>query len=153
MDTAQRQVSSGLRVSSASDDPGALNTILQLQADISANQQVQANFDQMTSELNIADTGLESATQMMDSAVTVATQAGGPAATAQQRTTMADQVSSLLQQIVGISQSTANGRYIFSGDQDSKAQYVLDATQPNGVRQVTTAPSTRVIRDINGTSI
>ena len=153
MDTAQRQVSSGLRVSSASDDPGALNEILQVQADISANQQVQKNFDQITSELNIADTGLQSAIQMMDSAVTVATQAGGPAATAQQRTTMADQVSSLLQQIVGISQSTANGRYIFSGDQDSKAQYVLDATQPNGVRQVTTAPSTRVIRDINGTSI
>jgi flagellar hook-associated protein 3 FlgL len=153
MDTAQRQVSSGLRVSSASDDPGALHTILQLQADISANHQVQANFDQMTSELNTADAGLQAAIQMIDGAVALATQASGPAATAQSRATMADEVSSLQQQLVGISQSIVNGRYIFSGDQDSKAQYVLDATQPNGVRQVTTATSTRVIRDTNGTSI
>ena len=153
MDTAQRQVSSGLRVSSASDDPGALNAILQLQADISANHQVQANFDQTTSELNSADTGLQSAIQTIDSAVALGTQAGGPAATAQSRAAMADEVTSLQQQMVGISQFTVNGRYIFSGDQDSKAQYVLDATQPDGVRQVTTAASTRVIRDINGTSI
>lgn len=153
MDTAQRQVSSGLRVSSPSDDPGALNTILQLQADISANHQVQANFDQMTSELDSADTGLQAAIQMIDGAVSLATQANGPAATAQSRATMADQVSSLQQQILGISQSVVNGRYIFSGDQDSQPQYVLDATQPNGVRQVTTATSTRVIRDTNGTSI
>jgi len=153
MDTAQRQVSSGLRVSSASDDPGALNAILQLQADISANHQVQANFDQTTSELNSADTGLQSAIQTIDSAVALGTQAGGPAATAQSRAAMADEVTSLQQQMVGISQFTVNGRYIFSGDQDSGAQYVLDATQPDGVRQVTTAASTRFIRDINGTSI
>ena len=153
MDTAQRQVSSGLRVSSASDAPAALNAILQLQADISANHQVQANFDQTTSELNSADTGLQSAIQTIDSAVALGTQAGGPAATAQSRAAMADEVTSLQQQMVGISQFTVNGRYIFSGDQDSKAQYVLDATQPDGVRQVTTAASTRVIRDINGTSI
>jgi flagellar hook-associated protein 3 FlgL len=153
MDTAQRQVSSGLRVSSASDDPGALNTILQLQADISANRQVQANFDQMTSELNSADTGLQAAIQMMDRAVALATQAIGPAATAQSRATMADEVGSLQQQMVGISQSIVNGRYIFSGDQDSKPSYVLDATQPNGVRQVASAASTRVIHDVNGTSI
>ena len=153
MDVAQRQVSSGLRVQIPSDDPAALNEILQLQADMAANRQVQANFDQMTTEIGSADSGLQSAIQLMDRAVALATQAGGPAATAQQRTAMAEEVSGLQQQIVGISQSTVNGRYIFSGDQDSKAAYVLDATQPNGVRQVVAAASTRVIRDINGTSI
>ena len=153
MDVAQRQVSSGLRVQNASDDPGALNTILQLQADISGNQQIQANLDQTTSELSSADTDLQSAIQLMDRAVTLATQASGPAATADENTAIADEISSIQQQIVGISQSTVNGRYIFSGDQDSKPSYVLDATQPDGVRQVSAAASTLVIRDINGTSI
>ena len=153
MDTAQRQVSSGLRVQNVSDDPGALNQILQLQADIASNQQVQTNFDQTTSELSTADGALQSAIQMVDSAVTLATQASGPSATAQSRTTIADQVSSLQQQMVGISQTTVNGRYIFSGDQDSTPSYVLDPTQPDGVRQVAAAASTLVIRDINGTSI
>ena len=153
MDVAQRQVSSGLRVASPSDDPGALRTILQLQADIAANRQVQANFDQMTSELSSADTGLQSAIQLMDRAVALATQASGTTKTAQERSALATEVSALQQQMVGISQSTVNGRYIFSGDQDSKPSYVLDATQPNGVRQVAAAASTRVIHDINGTSI
>ncbi len=153
MDVAQRQVSSGLRVQRASDDPAAVNEILQLQADIAANRQTQANFDQITTEIGSADGGLQSVIQLMDRAVALATQAGGPAATAQQRTAMAEEVSGLQQQIVGISQFTVNGRYIFSGDQDSKPAYVLDAAQPNGVRQMAAAASTRVIRDINGTSI
>jgi flagellar hook-associated protein 3 FlgL len=153
MDTAQRQVSSGLRVANASDDPGALNTILQLQSDIASNRQVQANLDQTTSELSSADTGLQSAIQMMDRAVALATQATGTTKTAQERSAIADEISALQQQMVAISQSTVNGRYIFSGDQDSKPQYVLDATQPNGVRQVASAASTRVIQDVNGTSI
>src|SRR5450631_537226 len=88
MDTAQRQVSSGQRVTRASDDPGALNTILQLQADISANRQVQGNFDQLTSELTSADGGLQSAIQLVDRAVSLASQAGSPAATAEQRASM-----------------------------------------------------------------
>jgi len=153
LDAAQRQVSSGLRVENASDDPAALNSILQLQADISSNRQVQSNFDQVTSELDTADTGLQSAIQLMDRAVALATEAGGPAATADQRTAIANEVSGIQQQLVGISQSTVNGRYIFSGDRDSTPSYVLDATQPDGVRQVAEAASTRVIRDINGTSI
>jgi flagellar hook-associated protein 3 FlgL len=153
MDTAQRQVSSGLRVASASDDPGALTTILQLQADIAANHQVQTNLDQTTSELNSADTGLQSAIQMMDRAVALATQATDTTKTSQERSAIAAEVSAIQQQMVGISQSTVNGRYIFSGDQDSKPSYVLDATQPDGVRQVSTAASTRVIQDVNGTSI
>jgi len=153
MDVAQRQVSSGLRVSSPSDDPGALNTILQLQADIATNHQVQTNLDQTTSELSTADAGLQSAIQLMDRAVALATQASGTTKTAQERSALATEVSALQQQMVGISQSTVNGRYIFSGDQDSKPSYVLDATQPNGVRQVASAASTRVIHDVNGTSI
>jgi flagellar hook-associated protein 3 FlgL len=153
MDVAQRQVSSGLRVERASDDPGAMNAILQLQADISANRRTQANFDQVTSELDSADTGLQSAIRLLDRAAALAAQASGPAATAQQRKAIADEVGFLQQQLVGISQSTVNGRYIFSGDQDSKPAYVLDAGQPYGVRQVSAAGSTRVIRDINGTPI
>jgi flagellar hook-associated protein 3 FlgL len=153
MDVAQRQVSSGLRVGSASDDPGAVGTILQLQADISANRQTQGNFDQATSELNSADSGLQSAIQMMDRAVSLATQATGATKTAQERSAIAAEVGSLQELMVGIARSTVNGRYIFSGDQDTQPSYVVDAAQPNGVRQLTAVTSTRVIQDINGTSI
>jgi flagellar hook-associated protein 3 FlgL len=153
MDTAQREVSSGLRVSRASDDPSALNTILQLQADIASNQQIQSNFSQTTSDLDSADASLQAALKLVDHAVSLATQVANTNVTAAERAGMAGEISSLQQQMLGISQTEVNGRYIFSGDADTAPSYVLDATQPNGVRQVSTAGSTHVIQDINGITI
>jgi flagellin-like hook-associated protein FlgL len=54
---------------------------------------------------------------------------------------------------VGISQTTFGGRYIFSGDQDTTPAYQLDSSQPDGVKQLITAPATRVIVDATGTAI
>ena len=45
-----------------------------------------------------------------------------------------------------------NGRYIFSGDQDSQASYAFDSTQPEGVQQLLTGSSTRMIQSVDGTS-
>jgi len=62
-------------------------------------------------------------------------------------------VAGLQQTLVGISRTTYDGRYIFSVDRDTGPMYQLDATQPNGVRQLFSVPSTRVIVDATGTAI
>jgi len=147
------EVTSGLRVQQPSDDPGAVPSILQTQADISANQQIQTNLGSVANELQTADAGLQSAVQAVESAITLATQGANSTSSAADRANLAQQVAVLQQTLVGISQTTYNGRYIFSGDQDTGPAYQLDPTQPDGVKQLISAPSTRVIVDATGTAI
>jgi len=153
MQKAQEQVSSGLRLQQASDDPSAVASIFELQSRIAQNQQTQSNLGSVQTELNSADSSLQSAITNVQNALSLATQGATSSATAAERTNLASQVGSILQNLVGISQTQVNGQYIFSGDQPSQPMYQLDPTQPNGVRELLTATATRVITDVNGTSI
>ena len=153
MDRAQSEVSSGLRVQKPSDAPASVGAILQVQAEIGLNQQVQSNLGSVKSELGAADSALQSAVSAVESAVSLAAQGATLTATADQRSNIASQVAALQQTLVSISQTQVNGRYIFSGDQDSGPAYQLDPTQANGVQQLINAPATRVIMDATGTAI
>ena len=153
MQQAQSEVSSGLRVQQASDDPTEIAEILQLHGDISQNQQIQSNLNSVSSELSTADSALQTAVQPVESATSLGTQGATSTATADQRTILAQQVAGILQTLVGIANTSTDGRYIFSGDQDTQPAYQLDSTQPEGVKQLVSAPATRVIVDASGTSI
>jgi flagellar hook-associated protein 3 FlgL len=147
------EVSSGFRVQEPSDDPAAVASILQTQAELGLNQQIQYNLGNVASELQTADSALQSAIQAVETALTLASQGANATSSAADRANLAQQVAGLQQTLVGISQTTFNGRYIFSGDQDSAPMYQLDPTQPDGVKQLFSAPSTRVIVDATGTAI
>lgn len=150
---ASAEVSSGKSVTEPSDNPAAISDILQTDASLAANQQVQSNLNLTAGQLQTADSALQSAIQAIESAGTLASQAASSTSTAAQRASIAQQVAGLQQTLVGISQTTYNGKYIFSGDQDGGPQYVLDSTQPNGVRQVSSSSSTITISDANGAAI
>ena len=150
---AESEVSSGYKVQQPSDDPAAIASILQVQADIGMNQQVQANLGGVTNELDTADSALQSAVQAVQSAVTLAAQGATATSTASDRANIAEQVAGLQQTLVGLSNTTFDGRYIFSGDQNTSPAYQLDSSQPDGVKQLVTASSTRVIVDATGTAI
>jgi flagellar hook-associated protein 3 FlgL len=140
-------------VQQASDDPTEIAEILQLQGDISQNQQIQSNLNGVSSELGTADSALQTAVQAVESATSLGTQGATATSTADQRTILAQQVTGILQTLVGIANTSVGGRYIFSGDQDTQPAYQVDATQPEGVKQLVSAPATLVIVDASGTSI
>lgn len=153
MQQAQAQVSSGLRVQQASDDPTMIAEILQLQGDIAQNQQIQSNLGSVSSELGTADSALQTAIQAVENATALGTQGANATATADERANLAQQIAGILQTLVGISNTTFNGRYIFSGDLDTQPAYQVDPTQPEGVQQLVSAPATKLVVDVNGTSI
>src|ERR1035438_1094482 len=115
MQQSQSEVSSGLRVQQASDDPTEIAEILQLQGDISQNQQIQSNLNGVSSELGTADSALQTAVQAVESATSLGTQGATSTATADQRTILAQQVTGILQTLVGIANTSMDGRSIFSG--------------------------------------
>jgi flagellar hook-associated protein 3 FlgL len=149
---AQGEISSGIAIQQPSDDPTAISEILQTQTEISNNKQIQSNLSSVTTEVDTADSALQTAVQAVESAISIATQGATGTASAETRASLAEQVTGLQQSLVGVAQTTVNGRYIFSGDQESQAPYQLDPTQPEGVMQLVTSSATRQIQSVDGTS-
>jgi flagellar hook-associated protein 3 FlgL len=152
LQTVTQQISSGIDVQQPSDNPAAVSEILQTEASLAKNQQVQTNLSSVTAEVNSADSALQTAIQQVQSAISLATEGGSSTMSATDRATLAQQVASIQQSLVGIAQTQVNGRYIFSGDQDTQAPYQLDSTAPEGVQQLVTSGSTRMIQSVDGTS-
>ncbi len=153
MQTVKNQLSSGLQVQQASDDPGAVTEILQIQSELGQNQQLQTNLNSATTVLDTADSSLQDAVQQLTNVTSLGSEGASSTASASERANLAVQVNGILQTLVGISQTTVNGQYIFSGDNTTQPQYQLDSTQADGVAQNFTATNTRTIVDGNGAPI
>jgi flagellar hook-associated protein 3 FlgL len=147
---ANQQITSGLKISVASDAPGQIGELLQLRANEAQNTQMQSNLGLELTNAQSADNSLSSAIQLMDSVTQIAAQGSSSLQSADSRTTLGNQVQALLSQMVDISQTQVQGRYIFSGDDDRNPSYQLDLSAPNGVDQLSNAASTRMIQDPEG---
>jgi flagellar hook-associated protein 3 FlgL len=150
---ANSEVSSGKRVSVASDDPGQIQSLLQLQTDEQQNTQIESNLESATADADSADSALSSAIQLMDTAVSLATQGASATTTASSRQDIAQQIAGIQAEMVSISQTQVQGRYIFSGDQENSPTYQLDLSAANGVDELSNAPATRQIQDPEGGTI
>jgi len=148
--TASEQMSSGLKLNVASDEPDQISSVLQLRANISQNNQILTNLGAVQTEANTAGQVLESATELMDQAVSLATEGANSNTSASTDQTLADQVQNILEQMVNYSVTNVGGRYIFGGDDDQSPPYQLDLSSGNGVDQLTTASATRQIQDPAG---
>src|SRR5581483_7983100 len=72
--SANNQVTSGLKITTAADAPDQVSTLLQLRAIKQHNAQIQANLTLAEGDAGAADSSLSSAIQLMDSALSLATQ-------------------------------------------------------------------------------
>ena len=147
---AQLEVSSGLKVATASDAPDQVSAILQLHANIQSNQQTTTNLTNVQSEVNTADQGLSNVTSLLDQAQVLAAQGLSGTASASTRASLASQVQGLTQQIVAISQTTFAGRYVFSGTSDQSPSYQYDPSTQTVTRLQVSSSATRQVADSSG---
>ena len=149
---ATQQVSSGRRVNVASDAPDEVDAILQLRADIARNSQIKSNLGLAKADADAADAALTSASQVMDRAITLGSQGATFTLDASGRQSIAAEVQSLQDQMLAISRTTVQGRYIFSGDSDNSPAYASDPSAATGVDRLLTAPATQRVEDPSGGS-
>ena len=147
---ASNQVSSGLQISTASDAPDQIGTLLQLRANKLHNAQVQSNLTLAQTDAQAADNALSSSIQLMDTATSLATEGATATSDATTRASLSQQVQAILQQMVANSQTSVEGVYIFSGDEGDTPQYSYDPTQANPVVTQQTSASTRQIESPAG---
>jgi flagellar hook-associated protein 3 FlgL len=147
---ASQRVSSGKRIAVTSDAPDEVPALLQLKADRNRNIQIQSNLGVATTNVNAADGALAASIRLFDRARVLAAQAGNSVLDAGSRLGIVNEIQSLQEQIVAYSRTAVQGRFIFSGDQDTTPAYALDLTAANGVVQQNTSAATARIEDPAG---
>ena len=150
MTQTQAQLTSGIRISKPSDDPAAVGDVLQLQSDIGMATQVTTNLNGVKSAVDTASGVIQDAVSLLDQARSLAAQGASTTITATERTAMAAQAEQILNTLVADSRATFDGQYLFSGDSSSQPPYQVDLANPNGVDRLVTAPATTLIQDSTG---
>jgi len=150
MTQTQAQLTSGIRISKPSDDPAAVGDVLQLQSDIGMATQVTTNLNGVKSAVDTASGVVQDAVSLLDQARSLAAEGASNTLTSTQRTAMAAQAEQILNTLVADSRATFDGQYLFSGDNSSQPAYQVDLANPNGVDRLVTAPATTLIQDSSG---
>ncbi|MDP9115413.1 MAG: hypothetical protein M3O20_17260 [Acidobacteriota bacterium] len=150
MAQTQQQISSGSKISQASDAPNAVGDVLQLESDLGRVNQVTSNLNLVSGQVNSAESALETATSLLDQVSSIASQGASTTTSAASRTSFSQQVGQILTSLVSVSQTQFNGSYVFGGDQGTSASYQVDLSNSNGVDRLVTTQSTALIQDASG---
>lgn len=152
MTAAQRRISTGVRLELPSDDPDHISTLLGARASLEAAKQTQANLSRLKAETDGAEQALQHAVTLFERVRTLATQGKTGTQTADARATLAQEMSSVLEQLVGLAGTTVEGRFVFSGDADQAPPYSIDLAQAVPVSAYLGSPATRLVQHPNGTT-
>jgi flagellar hook-associated protein 3 FlgL len=153
IDRAQREITSGLRVEKASDAPRQIGDILELHGALGWNTQILANLNQLKAKTDTAEGALAQAVNLLDQASTLGSQGAGSLVSADQRVALAGQLEGILAQLVGISRTTCDGGFVFSGDRADSPVYEVNSASANGVGTLITPSSTQQILDADGMAL
>jgi flagellar hook-associated protein 3 FlgL len=128
---AQTQLTSGKRVNVASDDPTAAaraERARALQARTTASERA---VDASTNAMTMTESALGDANDLLQQARELVVQAGNASLGDAERSSIADQIASIRNQLLGVAnRPDGNGGYVFSGQGSGGAPF-LD--QPGGV--------------------
>ena len=148
-----KELSSGIRVSTAADDPAAAGALLRLGPELAEAETYQSNLAKVQAEVSAGDSAIGSAINLVQTAQSIATRGASSTTTAAERQSFAGQVQTLEQQLVALADTQAGGRYIFGGDADGTAPYQYNAASANGVDAAGPAVSTRAIVNPDGVTV
>lgn len=153
------QLSSGLRINSASDDPSGLAIATNLQTQVDAYQQASANVQDANNAAQVAEGALATQTQILQRIRDIAVQASSDVASQSDRENLQVEITQLVDEINRISENTNfNGQALLDGShagyQPAQAAYYVVsanavlASMGNGVAGAGVTPG-NLIASIN----
>jgi flagellar hook-associated protein 3 FlgL len=149
----EQQISSGIRVSQASDDPSAVSSILDYQEEIDRVTQVQTNLDSAAGTASAADLALQTASKLLDQLASIGGEGASTLASPTRQAALVSQVQQIAQQMVGLANTTSQGQYVFGSDGATTEPYTYTGTAPKGVTQNSATGNTSMLRDASGNQI
>ena len=137
LQTVLQQLSSGSKINSGADDAAGLSLVNGLQANSTALTQSATNATEGVGLLDVADGALSQVTNLLNRAITLATEASNGTLNASQQSSANKEYQSILSEITNIgSTTTYNQNQVFSGN--TVAIYTGDSSsQGSSVDQLT----------------
>jgi flagellar hook-associated protein 3 FlgL len=132
--TALQQISTGRLVNQLADNPAAASqdTLNHVQSKL--DDQFLQNISFLQSQGQSIDSTLSSVVQAVTQAISLAVEGANGTLSDADRQAVAEQVTGIRNQVLGLANQTFQGNYVFSGTATSTQPFVLDATQPDGVK-------------------
>src|SRR3954466_1449681 len=121
-----KQLSSGLRVQTPSDDPAAAAALVNIQADDAQTQQYVSNVKSMQTHMQAADSALNSVMLALQRAVTLGIEGATGTLSDSDRNAVATELSGIKDELLELANSSLQGTYLFAGTAVSAPPYVAD---------------------------
>jgi len=147
---AQQELTTGLKINQVSDAPDQIASLWQTRAEVDQVQQINSNLGRVKTEVDTAQQALQSAVTLVERAQSLGAQGASGTTDAQTRQDLADELGSILQELVSTANTTVEGRYIFSGNSDQQAPYNIDLTQTSPISVYQGAGATRQVQSPDG---
>lgn len=153
---SQAQLSSGKRILEPSDDPFGTSRALSYRADLSANQQYQANATDGSSWLDAADSALGDISSLVQRARDLVVQGANSTNGASGNQAIAAEIDQLIEAVKEAGNTAYAGQYIFAGTKTGTQPYSTanDAYAGNtGVVSREIGPGVQVQVNVDGASV
>ena len=127
LEKIREEVSSGIRVKNASDNPSRASEVSRSKMAIERIDRHQERIALGISMFEAQEVVLSSAQNALTRAKELATQGANATTSAEQRERMAEEVFSLREQLVSLANSTYRGRHLYGGVRDDEPPFALAA--------------------------
>jgi len=155
----QSELSTGLQIQNAADNPTGMAQVNELNVQLSASQQYVTNGNAASANMKLEEQALTQATTVLQSAQDLAVQANNSSLSASERQNIAAQLQQQLQELVGIANSTdSNGNYLFAGYASSTQPFAqagnsVSYTGADAVNQIQISANQRISAGDTGASV
>jgi flagellar hook-associated protein 3 FlgL len=126
--TLSSQISSGIRLTGLGDDPVAAAQNVQFSAQIAADGVFTQTAATTTAKMQVADSTLGSVVDQINQAISVATAGNNGTNNASDRSSVAAELTTIRDEILGLANTSYSGKYLFSGSQNSSPPFQLDSS-------------------------
>jgi flagellar hook-associated protein 3 FlgL len=132
-DRIQRQLSTNRRIEKASDDPTGAALAMQHRKNIAFEAQMRRNLDNGTAFLNVTESALDGATDLLQRVRELTVQASNGTLGAQEKANVGVEINQLIQQMAQVANTNFGGAYIFSGYQTQTPAYQVTGNPPSAI--------------------
>lgn len=140
MNNTQTQLATGRKINKPSDDPVGITYSLRYRAELSSNEQYQKNVDSAVSWLEFNDTVMNQAGNVVQRLRELTVQASTGTNPQSALDSIKEEVKQLNEQLIDISNSKLNGKYVFNGETYDVKPYDFPAN-PDGTLDTANAAS------------
>lgn len=133
MDRIQQQLATGKRIDRASDDPSGTALALAHRKSIAFESQMRRNMENGTAFLNVTESALGSATELLQRARELTVQASNGTNGPDELRAIGAEIGQLVEGLAQVANSNFGGAYIFSGHKTQTPAYLVTGSPPTAI--------------------